>query len=191
MSERPRYRKRGLMTEEILERALYWVLKIGCKAPLALHNFGEPLLHPKFDDYAIRFANKGIPITMSTNGTFLNEEWADRLAKVPWEWISVSPWDNNAKERASGLLINRGIKLMYPPGATHNWAGTSKGENTLSFKGCEFLDNQYCVIRWNGDVATCCISDRDVDKCGHVSQEPEDVFIREYDICSKCHMKRG
>ena len=82
MISRPRSRKRGLMRkEETVVRSLHWVEKLEKIDALALHVFGEPLLHPKFDEIAARFAAL-TPITMSTNGLLLDDNMADRLAKV-------------------------------------------------------------------------------------------------------------
>lgn len=188
MHNRPRSRKRGLMSEETIERALHWVSKLRQNYEvLHLHDFGEPLLHPKFDEIALRFA-KLQPISMSTNGVLLDEKWADRLAKVPWAWISISPWDKEAMFRASKLLTERGVRVMYPPGITHDWAGQAAPiAEKISAEGCPYLNKQMAVIRWDGSLATCCISDREEDTIGHVTQEPEEVSVRGYSICETCH----
>lgn len=185
------HRPRGFMSDETVERALHWVSKLNKKPDaLALHGFGEPLLHPKFDEIAAKFAEL-MPITMSTNCTYLDEEWADRLAKVKWAWISLSPWQPENVARAKKLLEERGIYLGYPPGVTHDFAGQATGATGAPSGFCEFLRNGACVIRWNGDIATCCISDRAEDKIGHVTQEPEDVTMRAYSICDTCHLRDG
>lgn len=128
------------MQDDTLQRSLTWVEKLRGVDALALHNFGEPLLHPDFDTIAASFS-KLTPITMSTNGVLLNEKWADRLAKIPWAWISVSPWKKEAAERATRLLHERGIATKHPNGVTHNWAGQSElGPSNKIFKGCHFLE---------------------------------------------------
>lgn len=183
------HRPRGFMSDEIVERSLHWVKKLHKKPDaLALHVFGEPLLHPKFDEIALKFSQV-MPVTMSTNCSFLDEEWADRLAKVRWAWISLSPWDLPARERAHKLLDERRINHAYAPGVTHNFAGQADGPTKKEIVMCEFLTNGACVIRWDGSVASCCVSDRAEDTIGHVSQEPEDIQMRSYSICDTCHLR--
>lgn len=188
MHNRPRSRKRGLMDDKVLERALHWVKTLGSTDALALHNFGEPLLHPKFDTIALEFS-KLAPITMSTNGVLLDDQWANRLAKVPWAWITISPWDKPAMFRAGELLKARGVKFEYQSyGVTHNFAGQAiAGPTKKIFKGCDFLRDRSAVIRWNGDLASCCISDREEDKLGTVFEEPESGRMHRYSICETCH----
>jgi len=187
MNKRPRYRNRGLMSDENVDQALGWVKKLGAsEEALNLHVFGEPLLHPRFHEIAWKFSCL-TPITMSTNGVLLDEAWADGLATVPWAWISVSPWNLEAQAKAITLLHERGIRTMSPPGATHDWAGQSEGPKSLHLGNCPFLNYGRCVIRWDGAIAACCISDREEDVVGHVAEEPTKVFLRPYSICATCH----
>lgn len=189
MSKRPRYRKRGLMTRETFERAKIWIKALPPKNVLACHVFGEPLLHPDFDVYASEL-EKICPITFSTNATYLNESWADRIAKINWEWVSISNWDPPAKERAAGLLIQRGVRIQYPPNEpTHDWAGQSPTgpHGQKLFRGCEFLNTGAAVIRWSGDLASCCVADSAESSIGHIDQDLGTVFVREYEMCKGCH----
>ncbi len=178
------------MSDEVVDLALQWVEKLPKTQPLALHNFGEPLLHPRFDSIALKFSRL-TPITVSTNGVFLDESWADRLARIPWAWISVSPWKLDAATKATQLLTERGIKVQNPIGVTHNFAGQAEGPRRKLFKSCEFLDEGKAVIRWNGDIATCCISDRLEDSVGSVYTSPDEINLRPYSICENCHHARG
>lgn len=186
MFSRPRNRKRGLMSNDTVKRALRWVDKLGKVDALALHNFGEPLVHPRFDLIAAEFARL-TPVTMSTNAVFLDERWADKLAKVSWSWISLSPWDIPKRDRAAKLLAERGIPTMQPEGVTHNWAGQSQGPASKLFRGCPFLDEGKAVIRWDGSVTSCCVTDREEDVVGHIRKEPSQVFLRGYSLCADCH----
>lgn len=186
MHNRPRSRKRGLMSPEVVKKSLEWAEKLEKVDALALHNFGEPLLHPKFDEIALEFS-RVTPITMSTNGVLLTEEWADRLAKIPWAWISVSPWDSKAQKRAVSLLAERGISYCRPPGITHTWAGQVPGPTGVIFNHCHFLRDGKVVIRWDGKLTTCCITDRLEDSIGTVFQDPSEISLRPYSLCETCH----
>lgn len=185
MNQRPRLRKRGLMSEDTVTRSLNWVKTLDKVDALALHAFGEPLLHPEFDVIAARFAEL-VPITMSTNAVLLDEKWADRLAKIEWAWISLSPWDVKAADRARRLLMERNVTLMFPRGVTHNFAGTAQGPKYKMGK-CPFLEEEKIVIRWDGTIVTCCITDREEDSIGDVSMEPGSVKTRPYSLCETCH----
>lgn len=187
MYSKPRNRARGLMGLETVTKCMDWIDKIGSSSPLALHNFGEPLIHPEFDSIALNFSRVA-PITVSTNAVLLDERWADRLAKIKWEWISISTWKRDAVDRAVRLLNERDIPFKVPPGVTHNWAGQSEGPSTKLFKGCHFLDEGKATIRWNGDVTTCCITDRVEDVKGTVMQAPSEVVLDEnVGLCKGCH----
>lgn len=178
------------MNSATVDRAIHWVRKVGINDVLALHVFGEPLLHPEFDAIAQRFVQH-CPVTMSTNGVLLDEKWADRLATLPWAWISVSPWDPEAKDRAIRLLTERSIATREPEGATHDWAAQVKGPAMRTgSSSCIFLNQAKAVIRWDGSVASCCISDREEDSVGHIRDEPEAVTLRGYSICEGCHQNR-
>lgn len=191
MNRRPRYRSRGIMSDATVDRAVHWVKKVGINDVLALHVFGEPLLHPRFVEIAKRFVEH-CPITMSTNGLLVTPEVARELATLPWAWISVSPWDKVAQENAVAMLGNVGIATMEPQGATHNWAGQSATGTPREPKHkCHFLAWNMAVIRWDGSVASCCISDREEDSIGTVEQEPEEVDVHGYDICKTCHLGGG
>ena len=186
MHQRPRSRKRGLMSDATVTRALHWVERLEKCDALALHNFGEPLLHPKFDEIALAFSRL-TPITVSTNAVLLDERWADRLSRIPWAWISISPWSPEHLVKAVALLKARGIDYMLPPGVTHNFAGQAIGPTKKLFKGCANLNEGKAVIRWDGSLASCCISDREEDSLGNVAQEPNDVRMRSYSLCATCH----
>ena len=51
---------------------------------------GEVLLHPDFADIYIHARKKGLVVTVFTNGTLLNERWADLFAEWPPFLLSIS-----------------------------------------------------------------------------------------------------
>lgn len=180
-------RPRGFMTEEVLERALYWVRSLEKPDALALHVFGEPLLHKNFIPFAKKFSEI-TPITMSTNGLLIDDEKAKELSQVKWSWISVSPWDEVAKARSIEALSKNGIATMMPSGVLHNWGGQSVTGGEIPSTGyCGFLQDGLAVIRWNGDIASCCISDQQDAVIGHVNDEPGTVKQKYHSTCEKCH----
>lgn len=190
MNARPRGRKRGLMGDETVKESLRWVERLGKVDALALHNFGEPLLHPKFDRIAWEFS-RVTDVTVSTNGVLLDEKWADRLARIPWAWVSISPWDAKAAARAKKLLSDRNVRTEDPPGVTHNFAGQAKsGPRAEIFEGCDFLRRGKAVIRWDGTLASCCVSDRAQDSLGSIF-DAVPPRMRGYSLCDTCHHGRN
>lgn len=189
MTNRPRNRARGLMNDDVFKRSLHWVNKLQKIDALALHAFGEPLLHPKLEEYALEFS-KLMPITMSTNGILIDEERADKLAKVPWAWITISEWNKFKAQNAAKLLHYRGIKVKIPNGVQHNFASQAQDGPKFEsepIRDCPFLKLGRAVIRWDGDIASCCISDSHHGMIGNVMQEPEELSLTTYDICTNCH----
>lgn len=190
MYARPRSRKRGIMSDETFKRALYWVEKLPKVELLALHNFGEPLLHPKFDEIAKEFS-RVTKVTMSTNAVLLDEKWADRLSRVDWEYITISNWKSESAAKAAALLKERGVRMMFPAGVTHNWAGQSSvGPGGKLFFGCHFLEKATPVIRWDGSLVSCCVTDREEDSIGTVFEDVEKIEMRGYSLCASCHHAR-
>lgn len=51
---------------------------------------GEPLLHPQFREIYTGVRNLGIVVTVNTNGTLIDEAWADFFAKYPPRRINVT-----------------------------------------------------------------------------------------------------
>lgn len=188
MTMRPRYRPRGFMSMDTAKKALAFSRKVERHNPLSLHNFGEPLLHPDFFAIAHMFADEG-PVSVSTNGSLIDELMADRLAEIAWESVCVSFWDGQSFMRAIELLAERGVKYSCNEGTTHDFAGTAPGgvKNARLFAGCQYLNQEKGVIWWDGRVAPCCITDRDGDAIGTIDQEPSTIAVSAFELCKKCH----
>ncbi|MDD7143316.1 radical SAM/SPASM domain-containing protein [Fusicatenibacter saccharivorans] len=62
---------------------------------------GEPLLYPDFRELYIYLKKLGMIITINTNGTLLNEEWADFFAKYKPRRINITIYgkDSNTYDR--------------------------------------------------------------------------------------------
>jgi len=97
---------------------------------------GEPLLHPEFPRFLLFLREKGMELTVETNGTLLTEEIAWILADFPQLTVSVSL--DGARKETNDLI--RGIE----------------GAFTLALKGIEILVSKnirpqiICtVMKWN------------------------------------------
>lgn len=185
-------RKRGLMSWETLERIFYWVDKgLRWNRPLHLHLFGDPLLHPQFAEMArVIWQRYKTPLSFSTNGKALTPAMADKLAIVPWKYITLSPHDKEAAEKAMYSLGSRGVKLQWHGGPDHNWAGQVEHEIQWRWQ-CEFAMYGKMVVRWNGDIAMCCITDGPQGVIGSIWDD--DLLSKEnvsFELCEQCHLTR-
>lgn len=160
--------------------------------PLHVHLFGEPLLHPEFVEMVswiqTRFDAK---LSFSTNCILLNSDWANKLMAVKWDWITLSPHSPKDVAKAAIALQARGIKALHQGGPDHNWAG--QVDHVVKWKmPCEFARFGKVVVRWNGDVALCCITDNEKGMIGTVWDD--DLLEREhkeFELCNNCHLTYG
>jgi radical SAM protein with 4Fe4S-binding SPASM domain len=58
--------------------------------PGLLLSGGEPLIHPRFFDLARHARNKGLRLTLSTNGTLIDREAAQRLKDIGFAYVGIS-----------------------------------------------------------------------------------------------------
>lgn len=58
--------------------------------PAVLLSGGEPLIHPRFYDLAGYARSKGLRLTLSTNGTLIDREAAQRLKELTFSYVGIS-----------------------------------------------------------------------------------------------------
>ena len=58
--------------------------------PGVLLSGGEPLIHPRFFDIAAYARNKGLRLTLSTNGTLIDRDAAQRLKDTGFAYVGIS-----------------------------------------------------------------------------------------------------
>lgn len=58
--------------------------------PALLLSGGEPLIHPRFFDIATYARQKGIKLTLSTNGTLIDQDTAARLKALQFAYVGIS-----------------------------------------------------------------------------------------------------
>lgn len=99
---------------------------------------GEPLLFPEFKRLYLELKKMGLMLTINTNGTLINEKWADFFAKNPPRRFSITLY--GADEKAYTELCH------YPGG----FAQTLRAVRLLRQRGLEVKLN-YTVTRTNAD----------------------------------------
>ena len=58
--------------------------------PGLLLSGGEPLIHPRFFEMATQARSLGLRLTLSTNGTLIDREMADRIADLGFDYVGIS-----------------------------------------------------------------------------------------------------
>jgi MoaA/NifB/PqqE/SkfB family radical SAM enzyme len=58
--------------------------------PGLLLSGGEPLIHPQFFDIAARARQRGLRLTLSTNGTLIDPENASRIKALGFAYVGIS-----------------------------------------------------------------------------------------------------
>jgi hypothetical protein len=67
-----------------------------------------------------------------------------------------------------------------------NWAGQIEGESSLTqSEQCYFLDYNYGVVLWNGDIVNCCLDADNADVIGHIDNISE-LKTRQFSLCKNC-----
>ena len=185
-------RDRGFMSVETLKQTLSWIEtgKLRAGRPLHLHLFGEPMLHPDFLTMARMVKEVWPYISFSTNGTGISYAVGQLMKEIGFDWITVSPHDAGKAYAAYCLLKATKNEVGMHGGPDHNWAGQVNHE-VKRRAPCEFALFNKVVVRWNGDVAVCCITDNQEGVIGTVWDkdlpEKEHVAIP---MCATCHLER-
>jgi len=60
------------------------------KVPAVLLSGGEPMIHPKFFDLARLIRSKGLRLTVSTNGTLIDQDAAQNLKQIGVTYVGIS-----------------------------------------------------------------------------------------------------
>lgn len=85
-----REREKGFMNIKLFKKGIDNVAEIGTPA-VALHGFGESMLHPEFLDFVRYAKDAGIPeVFLFTNGSLLNEDYARELIEIGLDRLAVS-----------------------------------------------------------------------------------------------------
>ncbi len=78
------------MTDETFRRVLEGLRELPELREVLFGGYGEPFAHPRFLDHLASVKELGVRVTVSTNGTLLDEERARALVEVGLDVLSVS-----------------------------------------------------------------------------------------------------
>jgi heme d1 biosynthesis radical SAM protein NirJ len=60
------------------------------RVPVLILSGGEPLLHPHIFEISKRAKDMGFYVGLSTNGTLIDEEMADEISKIGYDYVGIS-----------------------------------------------------------------------------------------------------
>lgn len=202
-------RQKGYMSEEVFQKILNHMTKIGQKL-LILHNFGEPLLHPNLERFVSMAFNRGLLPGFSTNGLLLTEERFDALVAAGLHWMCISIHNREAAEKYRHFLPyarKKGVVLFarnfadtsylldestnVPLTEKHDFAGTAptptaKNTGRKGYERCDFLLSNYYVVLWDGTVVACCNDERGLTRLGHIDSIDTISHKPKYPLCDNC-----
>lgn len=170
---------------------------------VALHHFGEPLLHPQLPEM-IEYANsQGKQVEFSTNGKGLhNQAEGDNylrrvLAAKPYRMRIAYDFFRPAQFVLDALTFNvstiitthavtEGVLKERKP--FNNWAGQLDERPSEISGECFYLKYGYSAVLANGDVVPCC---QDYEGKHIIGNVMDPANIKEhpaegYDLCKNC-----
>lgn len=119
------------LAEEMKQHGTLFVLLTG----------GEPLLYPGFRTLYLQLRRMGMIVTINTNGTLIDEEWADFFAKHRPRRINITLYGKNA--------VTYGRLCHYP-------GGYSKTKNAI-----RLLKERNVDVKINGSLTPVNLQDSD------------------------------
>lgn len=173
-------RKQGIIALDTVVKVADYCKSIGQKY-IALHHMGEPLLHPHIGTIIGIFHNFEVETELSTNGILLAKRGSEilknkiSLVRIAVDYFYKNPgyiqdiknFCNLAKDFNTEIRIHtiegNDLSVFEDCGALlekkvyDNWAGSVEGESNLSpGNECYFLQDNYVVVLWDGNIVPCC-----------------------------------
>jgi hypothetical protein len=193
-------RERGIMSDEVFGRSLYWLdilCRRGTQAEVNLNGNGESTLDPQLPARVRKV--KGIvgnrQVGLSSNAISLTEDLMFKLADAGIDYLDLSPHDAYAARKAASLIAKNKMpfRSLLNTGAIltpHNWAGQLDAEHTIDMHytlPCAPLIEGRGYISREGNLSPCCYDFRDLGKFGSVFDA--DLLTREVKAYELCHQR--
>lgn len=205
-------REKGFMSLETVQKVIDNCKKEN-QTYIALHHMGEPLLHKDIYTICKMFSDNNIETEFSSNGLAFKEDTLQKLndsglnlvriamdylydAKVDKLFSCIDNFFKTVENPNLKIYIHTvegndlskfqqfPIVVMSKP--KDNWAGQIEGESSLTqSEQCYFLDYNYGVVLWNGDIVNCCLDADNADVIGHIDNISE-LKTRQFSLCKNC-----
>lgn len=157
-------RKKGFMTFDTFKKCVELYKNCENKNHLALHNFGEVLLHPRLHEFIEYAHDNSVKCRFFTNGVRSNKipfkrDFWKKLVEHGLEEVHFSAHELSTKEFleiTDGLLK---VNHIFDPKKNRlgSWAGqTGPAESTIDLP-CIFERKNAFVVLWNGRISSCCL----------------------------------
>lgn len=166
-------REKGFMSLETFKKSLTLAKELKVPA-LALHNWGESLLHPDIYKF-VKLASQKFKVGFTTNGTLLNREVIEKLKKNHLTYLDISVNMHTETFRLIHLLVSYKIANTLGIDCRLRCVVSNYAEfDYLQYKLRDFKvrwqrqmvrtkRTQKClakekvlVIQWDGTVVPCC-----------------------------------
>ena len=190
------------MSESIFEKSIELLIKCG-QQNAYLHNFGEPLLHPKLSSFIKYATERGVECNFFTNGILLNPSILSKLIEAGLKRICISEHSTDEYKRVSQIIQEYSfpifISSFFNPieSGTHTWANQVlkiHNGNNINPLPCIFERQNAFVILWDGKISVCCIDVDGISNIGTVDDyllESKNYKFQQISICSECNLMRG
>lgn len=189
------------MSLEVFKNVVKLAKKCG-QTLLYLHNFGEPLLHPRLDEFILYASKNNIECSFYTNGVLFSKDTAKKLYTAGVRKISISNHTANSDVFVSSAIKEANVPIMieevYTPDKRHNWAGQISADNCehicqFSAEPCIFERENAFVVLWNGDIASCCLDCEGISVRYNISDiiQNQEYLFRRHKLCNYCDLMRG
>lgn len=186
-------RPKGHMSAQTLAKCIEQNKRRGM-TNLVVHHFGEPLMHPELGDRLAQIAAAGMTVQFSTNGLQLEKKlpllletdtkFSVTLSMHQWRHQDPKYYFNALKgwqfrTEGTNVTINKAFNAFE--GASeyrlHRW---DKGDAATPWdyeKDCFFLRDNWGVVLWNGDLASCCVDCEGASVFGNI-HDPDSTHAK-------------
>jgi MoaA/NifB/PqqE/SkfB family radical SAM enzyme len=209
--EQGKHREVGLMSTEIFEKALEWVLHFsrkGTQRELNLFGVGEPTLNPNLPamiEKARRVLPMRCPVHINTNGqwidthtTAITDKEIDYARSLKLAGIShIDITGHDAFKTAKMIRIFQALKIQGQLSFDYitnpnNWAGQVDWFHPMYDAGpCPWVGQGQVMVMNTGDITRCCIDAFGKGIFAHVNDDISEAEVTTFELCDTCHHKVG
>lgn len=169
-------RNKGFISMNTFINSLRLCKEFGIEV-IRLHNWGEPLLHPKIINFIKLAKTLDFEVGFTTNGTLLTHNKLSELKKAGLDKLDIS-YNINRQDKyylkvfynkSNNLGIDTWFRSVVFSKEEYNNLKDELNDYNVRFqrgvyfdfnkkrdKPCKVIENQF-VIQWNGVIVPCCV----------------------------------